>query len=70
MATWNEVEESLNTVFWDTHAHIVEQGLEAYIGGRDYEAIVDTLCDKFKMEPYLVYEHLNERVKVELIKKG
>ena len=46
-----------------TRDHIVDQAIEAWKTGGDYEEIMDTLCKECNVEYYMVSEHFKECVR-------
>ena len=47
-----------------TRDHIVDKGVEAMRAGQDHEALMEKMCKDWNVEPYIVFDHFKEYVKV------
>lgn len=55
--------EDVQAIIWQTRDLIVDQALDAYNKGEDFETIIENKCKLFNIEYYLVREHFNECVR-------
>lgn len=59
-----KVEYSMWQALMQYRDHIVDKGIEAWHSGVDHEALMEKMCKDANIEPYIVFEHFQECVRI------